>query len=227
MNSTTMTYKVKQLKTEKGYKNYSYIITDIATNKAAIVDPAWELDTVLKALEYLNADLKAILLTHSHSDHTNLVGPLSERFSPEVYISKKEMGYNNFVCPNLRLLNDLDEIELGNTVITAILSPGHTAGSLCYLLSNSLFSGDTIFIEGCGMCTPDGGDPEQLFETIQRIKRIVNPEVAVYPGHSYGKKPGYPLSYLCRENIYFLFEEKEMFISFRCRGNQPNLLSFK
>ncbi|MDP4180815.1 MAG: MBL fold metallo-hydrolase [Bacillota bacterium] len=222
-----VTYRIIALKAQKGLKNYSYIIVDSESNHAAIIDPAWELDGILETLYKYHAELKAILLTHSHSDHTNLVEPLYSRFDPKVFISPKEMKYCGFNNVELAFLNDMDIIMLGNTKITAIASPGHTDGGLCYLLSDSLFTGDTIFIEGCGMCTSDGGDPGQMYETINRIKSMVKPEVAVYPGHSYGKKPGYTLGYLCAENIYFLFDDKEMFINYRTRNNQTNLFSFK
>ena len=222
-----ISYKINQFKTNKGLKNYFYIITDIDTKQAAIVDPAWELDAIVDALAHLNVELKAILLTHSHDDHTNLVESLLERFNPDVYISRIETEYYNFKCSNLKPVDDMDVIRLGNTDITAIYTPGHTAGGLCYWLSNSLFTGDTIFIEGCGVCTDNGGDAAKMFDSIQKIKNIVNPEVNVYPGHSYGKRPGCKLSFLCEENIYFLFLEKEMFINYRTRSNQTNLLAFK
>ncbi|WP_268964163.1 MBL fold metallo-hydrolase, partial [Paenibacillus sinensis] len=79
---------------------------------------------------------------------------------------------------------------LGDTQITCILTPGHTYGSACYLTSDHLFTGDTVFIEGCGLCDTVGGDPEQMFHSIQRIKSAINPMVQIFPGHSYGKNPG-------------------------------------
>lgn len=221
------TYKIQIFKSNRGLKNYFYMITDIATRQAAVVDPAWELERLTSAIALLNVELKAILLTHSHADHTNLVEPLLERFDPEVVISKKEMDYYGYNCKNVRPVRDRDIIKLGKTEITTLLTPGHTVGSVCYLLSNSLFTGDTIFIEGCGMCTGNGGDAGNMFDSIQKIKSLVRPDVAVYPGHSYGKQPGYRLSHLLEENIYFLFKDKDVFIKYRTRGNQTNLLSFK
>nr|WP_092069014.1 MBL fold metallo-hydrolase [Dendrosporobacter quercicolus]NSL47312.1 MBL fold metallo-hydrolase [Dendrosporobacter quercicolus DSM 1736]SDL84789.1 Glyoxylase, beta-lactamase superfamily II [Dendrosporobacter quercicolus] len=209
------------------FKNYCYIIVDTATNLTAIIDPAWELDTIELALNKLNAKLVMILLTHSHPDHVDLVHPLLEKYQTQVVMSAKEINFYGFSCKNLTPIENNDFLKLGNTMIKCLLTPGHTAGSVCFLVSDSyLFTGDTIFIEGCGICNTDGGNAEEMYHSIQMIKKTVPPDILVYPAHSYGKKPGYPLSYLFKENIYFQINKLEHFIAFRMRKNQPNPLQF-
>jgi glyoxylase-like metal-dependent hydrolase (beta-lactamase superfamily II) len=223
----TQGYQLHQIKVSfLSFKNYIYFIVDNASKQAAIIDPAWELNSILNVLKELDVKLTTILLTHSHFDHTNMAESLSDRFNAQIYISKLESTYYNFQCKNQNYIKHLDKINLGQTLIHCLLTPGHTAGSTCFLLTNSLLAGDTIFIEGCGICDTPGGNPEEMFESIQLIKRIVNPEVKVYPGHSFGKKPGYSLDSLMRENIYFQIEKKEQFVSFRMRNNQKNLFKF-
>jgi hydroxyacylglutathione hydrolase len=208
------------------FKNYCYIIMDTTTNFTAIVDPAWELATIEKLLKEINANLVTILLTHSHFDHVNLVKPLLERYNPQVVMSAKEIDYYKFTCPNLIPIENGDSLKLGNTDIKCLLTPGHTAGSTCFLLSDSLFTGDTIFTEGCGSCNTVGGSPEEMYSSIQMIKNTVPPDIFIYPGHSYGKTPGHSLNHLLKENIYFHIDKLEHFISFRMRKNQSNLLNF-
>lgn len=208
------------------FRNYAYIIVDKTSRQTAIVDPAWELRTITERLEKLDVRLTTILLTHSHYDHVNLVNPLVDRFGAQVYMSAREIDYYHFTSKNLHSVQDQDVITLGESGITCLLTPGHTAGGICYFSAGSLFTGDTIFTEGCGICNGEGGSPEEMFETIQKIKNTVHPGVRVYPGHSYGKDPGYTLAHLMKENIYFLINKKNYFVDFRMRENQPDFFRF-
>lgn len=209
------------------WSNYTYIVLDKITNSAFIIDPSWELDKIVNQLNQLNVGLEAIFLTHSHMDHVNLVNPLVRIFNPTVYMSKAEIDYYKYRCSNLNALNDLDKVYVGSTEIESILTPGHTAGSMCYMLTESLFTGDTVFSEGCGMCYCDGGSAGQMFDSIQKLKAKLPVGIKVYPGHSYGKAPGQEMQQLIEENIYFLINDKEKFVNFRERKNQKGLLNFK
>lgn len=197
--------------------NYCYLIVDRSTKKAAIVDPAWRLEVITLALERLGAQLTMILLTHSHDDHVNLVNALSQLYQPAVYMTRQEIEYYNYDSPSLHSLEDYSSIRLGNTSVTCLLTPGHTAGSCCYLLSDSIFTGDTIFIEGCGICNLPGGNADAMFDSVQKIKMWVHNNVQVYPGHSFGKPPGARFSSLLEDNIYFLIYDRESFVKFRMR----------
>ncbi|PEU20728.1 MBL fold metallo-hydrolase [Bacillus wiedmannii] len=207
--------------------NFNYIVIDKLSKQAAIVDPSWDLELITRTCHELDVRLTKILLTHSHNDHVNLVDPIVKQFDTQVYMSAKEIEFYNFKCRNLNAIQDFNTIKLGETQISCLLTPGHTVGGTSYLLSHSLFTGDTVFIEGCGICTTIGGSPEQMFNSIQKIKSTIEPHVRIYPGHSYGKDPGYTMSYLLKNNIYFLIESKEQFIRFRMRNNQKNLFNFK
>lgn len=222
------TYQIYQLKVGSSkILNYTYILVDKISGQAAIVDPAWDLEGITNIFRELGSEPGIILLTHSHNDHVNLVDQLIDQFNSQVYMSAKEIDFYDFRCKNLHSIHNNDIINLGKTPITCLVTPGHTAGGICYLLADSLFTGDTIFIEGCGICTTVGGSPEQMFESIQSIKKVVEPHVRIYPGHSFGKKPGYSIDYLQKYNIYFQIESKEHFIKFRMRKNQKNLFNFK
>lgn len=221
-------FGVEVVKSRFGYmKNYSYVLYDRQYRRAAIIDPAWDIDAFANIVEDLQLHVTAVLLTHSHQDHVNLVEELVRRYHPVVYMSEREIRYYDYHCPNLRPLLDGEEILLGGGVISCMSTPGHSYGSMCYLTERHLFSGDTIFIEGCGMCSSRGADPYAMFESIQAIKQRVPAHLAVYPGHSFGKEPGYTLEYLEKNNIYFQFDEKQVFVRFRMRKNQPNWFAFQ
>jgi hydroxyacylglutathione hydrolase len=207
-------------------KNFCYIVIDTTTNFTAVIDPAWELETIEFFLKKINANLVKILLTHSHFDHVNLVKPLLKKYNPQVVMSSKEINYYNFRCDNLSPIDDGDLLKLGNTDIKCILTPGHTVGSTCFLVSDNLFTGDTIFTEGCGICSAYGGNPEEMYHSIQKIKKTISHSVRIYPSHSFGKSPGHSLSHLINENIYFQIEKIEHFIAFRMRKGQSDLFRF-
>lgn len=208
-------------------RNFNYVIIDNTSKHAAIVDPAWDQEEIVAVLEKHGVKLTSILLTHSHHDHVNLVSYLLKRYNPQVFMSAKEIDFYNFRCKNLNKVNHLDRINLGATPIYCLVTPGHTAGGVCFLTDQELFTGDTIFIEGCGICTCPGGCPEQMYESIQLIKRFVSPNVRIYPGHSFGRDPGYRLKEVMEDNIYFLIDKKDQFVSFRMRKNQKGLFAFR
>jgi glyoxylase-like metal-dependent hydrolase (beta-lactamase superfamily II) len=222
------TYDAFRLRVASGdVINYCYIIVDRQTNYAAVVDPAWDVEAIAGKLKETGAILKWILLTHSHEDHVDLVPELIRRYEPIVRMSRQEIEYYGFSCDNLISFQDGEKLSLGLTTVTCLVTPGHTYGSSCFLLSNDLFTGDTIFTEGCGMCTAKGGDAEAMYHSVQRMKRTVDSNVLVQPGHSFGKEPGHPIRHLHQNNIYFQFDRKEDFVSFRMRKNQSQKLLYQ
>ncbi|HDR8161556.1 MBL fold metallo-hydrolase (plasmid) [Bacillus cereus] len=215
------TYDIYPLRVcSKKIINYSYIIVDKSSRQAAIIDPAWELDTIQNKLDELGVKLFAIILTHAHYDHINLVKPLLLLHNPKVFMDEKEIEYYQFNSLNLNPIRNNEVIRLGETNITCIRTPGHTIGSCCYLLEQDCFTGDTVFIEGVGVCDLDGGCPEEMFYSIQRLKQIVPHNVRIYPGHRFGKSIGQPFRVLLKDNIYFLLEDIKFFIEFRMRKKQ-------
>jgi glyoxylase-like metal-dependent hydrolase (beta-lactamase superfamily II) len=206
--------------------NYTYLIIDLESRKAALVDPAWDKEKIVLTMRAHNAVLTSIFLTHSHFDHVNLVEPLVEQFGVNVYMSKIESDFYHFTCTNLSTISESDVIRIGNTMVSCLFTPGHTAGSSCYMLSNCLFTGDTMFTEGCGLCRSAGSSPIQMFRTLRRLKTQIASNMLIYPGHSFGEIPGQPFAELLQKNIYLQFTNEQKFIKFRMRENQPDSYSF-
>lgn len=223
----TSRYTVYPIRTESAYSiNYCYLLVDKATRQGALVDPSWEVDTILQRLNGLGVELTSILLTHSHFDHTNLAAAMVQRHrSAQVYMSRVEIEMYAFHCRNLHPLTDGDPIQVGETLLSSILTPGHTAGSMCFYTEGVMFTGDTIFTEGCGKCSPWGGSASQMYDSVQRIKAYPA-ETVIYPGHSFGAPPGQTLDYLQQNNIYFVIQTKDTFVQFRMREKQPAAMVF-
>jgi glyoxylase-like metal-dependent hydrolase (beta-lactamase superfamily II) len=223
-----MSHQIHPIKVQFAiFKNYSYILTDLATKETALIDPTWEFAKINSIITGLGLDLRAILLTHSHFDHVTLVKAFVKHYQPKVYMSAKEIAYYKYQCPNLCPVEQDSQIKLGETTVTCLETPGHSAGSMCFLLTDALFTGDTVFIEGCGMCDTPGGNPWQMYQSIRLIRERVAPDVAIYPSHSYGKQPGLPLSHLLTNNAYFRFASEAEFVAHRMRPRQKKLLDFK
>jgi hydroxyacylglutathione hydrolase len=209
------------------FVNYCYVALHERTRDAVVVDPAWELGTIERALAARGAWLRGILLTHAHEDHVNLADALATRHGCPVHMSEDEIECYGFRCSNLRPFRSEAPIRAGALEIEPIATPGHTKGAVCYRIGDDLFAGDTLFAEGCGLCVGRGADPDALFDSLQKLKARLGPATRIFPGHSYGVPPGQPFSSLLAGNIYLMFERRSHFVSFRMRPNQKGTMQFK
>jgi len=220
-------YELSIVKTQNdNFINYCYVIFDKNTKEALVIDPSWEIDKINNVILQNDLKLKWILLTHSHNDHTNLVNCLTEKYNSQVFISEFESLFYNYKCPNLNFVNDNENLFLGNMLCQCILTPGHTVGSMCFLIGDYIFTGDTLFTEGCGVCDGNGGSAEEMYYSIQKLKEIIKPNIKVYPAHSFGMTLGKKMIDLYDLNIYLNISAKDMFVDFRNRTN-TNTYAFK
>lgn len=220
------TYDIIYLKDTSLTKNNVYLIADKRTRSTAIIDPACDLKQISDIVSKLELKLEQVFITHSHEDHIRRVYDLVKLYDSKIYISRKEAEFYFFQCPNLMCFEDDENLTVGDTKVRCIITPGHTVGSACFLLDNSLFTGDTVFIEGCGICTGMGGSVKSMYQSFQRLKAEIEEHVMVYPAHTYHMLPGQSMEYVKRNNVYFCLEE-ERFIAFRMRKNQKSLFYFK
>ncbi len=170
--------------------NFVYLVEDRATGRAAVVDPAWEADRILELARERGLRITDVLLTHSHHDHVNALAEVLEAHDAEVHLLKPEAEFWGAHGLRPTLHHGGDVIELGATPVHVLHTPGHTPGSACYLLPGEhLLAGDTIFVFGCGRCDLRGGDPEQMFHTLRRLKSVLPDETVIHPGHHYAERP--------------------------------------
>jgi len=197
------------------WKNYIYFIGDAKTKEIAVVDPAWEADTIcLKAEEY-GLKISSVLLTHGHTDHVNALDPFLEKHNVPAYISKNEHMMYKPTHKNIVEIEDHQKIQIGNIEIECILTPGHTPGSQCFKYNNILLTGDTLFINGCGRCDLPGGDPNTMYHTLYDIIKKLPDDTVIYSGHQYGSVAFDTLKSQFKSNPYLNCSSKEEFLSTR------------
>lgn len=187
--------------------NNNYLLVD--NGEAVLVDCTGlipELDSVLKEL---NADLKAILLTHAHFDHIGGIVKLQAKHDCKVYLhedDKKTLDTTNdfmhavgmppMEIPNVDVwLKDGDKVKVGSEELEVIHMPGHTPGGVGYKIGNMLFSGDTIFMSSVGRTDLPGGDSDTLINTIKNKVFTLDDNTIIYPGHGTDTSVGFEKKY--------------------------------
>lgn len=166
----------------------TYLI--INDKKGIIVDPTIGLEKYIDDIKKF--DITAILLTHCHIDHI----ASAHLFDAPIYMSKidavniKDNRINlsdtfgiPFIFPSNNIIGLDDEVlSLNNLKIECILTPGHTSGGMCFLINDSLFSGDTLFQVGIGRTDFPTGNMNDLKKTLLKLKRLPQ-NTKIYPGH--------------------------------------------
>ena len=196
-------------------ENFVYLVEDTATGRTAVVDPAWDVDTIIKTASNLNLKITDILLTHSHNDHINGIEAVLNNANAEVHILKPEYEFWQHELDRPTLHHGGDEILLGDSTIKILHTPGHTPGSACYQLGNEIITGDTLFVFGCGRCDMSGGSPEQMYQTLKKMKERLPVDMLIHPGHNYSVQKTCTLSEQIEGNPFMHFDDKEEFINYR------------
>lgn len=174
----------------------SYLIIDTDTNEAALVDPGSDAHGLIFAIDKHGVNVKSILLTHGHFDHILALDEIKEYTKAKVYIHTLDniclknvnfslmshIGRDNTFDDADVMLEDGDEIKVGNTTVTVMHTPGHTAGSVAYITSAGIITGDTLFCESIGRTDFPGGDYDTIEESIHRLYAIEG-DAKIYPGH--------------------------------------------
>lgn len=214
-----MSVHVSTLRVSKNhFINYCYIVVNTENREASLIDPVWEPDTLERELNTLGAKPVNVFLTHAHSDHVNLVPYFIREHNCRIFITQTEADYYGFDVPNLFPITSENQLHFRGLTVKPIFTPGHTKGGVCYWIGDNLFTGDTLFTEGCGVCHVSGGSPEEMFHSLQRLKRIIPNETRIFPGHSYGKQPGQTMEHVVAKNYFMHINDLDMFIKFRMRS---------
>lgn len=208
------TYELLVLYHIGALENSIHFIFDKATKKCVIIDPACEASLFLDIIKEKDYELSSIWLTHWHLDHVNATAEIVANTGVEVYIGKNELKYLDKKI-NPILLNDNQQLNVGNTEAKVIYASGHSAGGVCYLLDGRIIVGDTLFIYGAGHCFLPGANPVEFYHTMQRIKNEVPDDTYIHCGHDYGSSLTTTMLQQKQGNPFLLIDNEDDFVRYR------------
>ncbi|BFM40868.1 MBL fold metallo-hydrolase [Synechocystis sp. LKSZ1] len=167
---------------DPGTSTYTYLIADIQTREAALVDAVLEqVERDTRLLRELGLALRYCLETHVHADHVTGAGQLKALTGCQTIVPQ----YAEVACAD-RQLHDDEEIWIGDISIKAIATPGHTDSHLAYLVNQThLLTGDALLIRGCGRTDFQSGNAGLLYDAITQRLFTLPGDTLVYPGHDY------------------------------------------
>jgi hydroxyacylglutathione hydrolase len=178
-----MTERIHQLKVGN-MANFTYVVADVQSRLAAIIDPSWDLQEIFQLLDEKNLKAKHIINTHSHFDH--VLG------NDEV---ARVTGATIIQHTNSQLRKDIsveesDVISIGSVRLRVLHTPGHSEDSICLVIDNeTVFTGDTLFVGTVGRMDLPGGNPKDMYLSLYGKVSALEDELTVYPGHDYGSSP--------------------------------------
>lgn len=160
--------------------NYAYLVAASGSNEAVVVDPS-EAAPVLAALARDGLKLVAILNTHHHWDHVGGNEELLAKLGPmPVYAHTSDFGR---VPKQTERVEEGVAFEVAGLTFRPLHVPGHTLGAVSYCVEDAVFTGDTLFVAGCGRLFE--GTPEQMFDSLAGKLAKLPPETRVFCGHEY------------------------------------------
>ena len=189
--------------------NSYFLVND--KNQAVVIDSGENYKKIKQVSEQYGFEIKAVLLTHAHFDHSGNAKKLQDD-GAKIYISKidapKLLNDDNLSSDFGRkfdyvtadyTFSDGDVLSVCDIEIKVIATPGHTDGSVCFMVDSALFTGDTLFLGSVGRTDFKSGDREQMVASIKKLFNL-NGNYTVYPGHD-------EFTTLDRERKYNIFAE--------------------
>ena len=203
-------------------QNFTYIVGSKSTREVAIIDPAWDIDALLNRIDEAGYTLTAALATHYHPGHVGgsfgrknvpgLAELMAER-PVKVYGHKLEIEGIKKVTElsdsDLKSVESGDTLALGDVEVEFLHTPGHTPGSQCFRIKNTLVSGDTLFVQGCGRVDLPGSDSEDMFRSLDKLKSLPD-DTLLLPGHNYSHVSNATMGEAKKINTHLNIKELEL-----------------
>jgi hydroxyacylglutathione hydrolase len=198
-------------------QNFVYLVGDSVARECVVVDPAWDIDTIVDTAAGDGMTITGALVTHTHQDHVG--GSLASwgmpgripgaeellgRVKAKVYVHKAEREFLTGFGSDLVKVDNHDTLQVGRLTLSFLHTPGHTPGSQCFLVDGRLISGDTLFIGSCGRTDLPGSDPSEMYYSLTQRLGALPDDTVLFPGHNYGG-PSSTIGREKRENAFMRF----------------------
>jgi hydroxyacylglutathione hydrolase len=191
---------------------FAYIVGDPESGEGLVIDPAANVDGIINAARENNTNIKYIVNTHGHLDHMTGNAEMKTKTGAQIIIHRddaelimftplplfKMHGAEKSPYPDI-IVNDGDEITVGNISLKVIHTPGHTLGGISLYAKGYVFTGDTLFVEAVGRTDFPGGSWPMMRHSITERLFTLPDDTIVMPGHNYGRMPS---STIGHEKLY-------------------------
>ncbi len=176
----------------------SYLVFDSELKEGVLIDAGDEAEKIAWLVDHFDIEVKGIYLTHGHFDHALAIRDLKEELGCGFYVHKADEGVLASVPSDAEFflgikvpalpepegwISDGQTIRVGKYYMKVIHTPGHTPGSVCFLLDRYVFTGDTLFAGSIGRTDLHGGSLELLLSSIKTRLLTLPEDFVVYPGH--------------------------------------------
>lgn len=163
----------------------AYIVYEEGTGHAVIIDPGDNAPDIIGLLREKKLEPALILLTHGHFDHTGAITAIQDAYGTPVAMHQNDHGLLAGSVPAtgaVKFVDGRDTLQGYDLDIQVLHTPGHSAGSVCYLINGCLFSGDTLFKGTIGRTDFPESSPQDMRRSLE-ILRTLPETTPVYPGH--------------------------------------------
>jgi glyoxylase-like metal-dependent hydrolase (beta-lactamase superfamily II) len=193
---------IKQIRLAR-MATFCYLLGDRTSRTCALIDPAFETGRVLEKADEGGYRITHIINTHAHSDHTAGNGAIKAATDAKILIHEQDaeqltkllnrtfsrvLGGKGSPKPDV-LLKGNDSIQIGESSLKVMHTPGHTPGGICLYTEGHVFTGDTLFVGAVGRTDLAGGSAQTLMTSIQEKIYTLPDDTIVWPGHDYGPFP--------------------------------------
>ena len=168
------------------YQTNCYIVWGEGETWCVVIDPGDCPEQILQATEEAGVKIDSVLLTHGHFDHVGGVRTLAARTGCRIYIHRKEELLPDQMTGGMLFFSNSysegDVLKIAGLEIQVLHTPGHTPGSVCLVVEDVMFAGDTLFAGSIGRTDVPGGDVADMKKTLSRLGNLPT-NYRVYPGH--------------------------------------------
>ena len=168
------------------YQTNCYIIHEENAKTCCIIDPGYSPEAVLDQVDELGLSVEAILLTHGHFDHVGGVKQIAAETGCDVYLCTEDLSMPPMMTAGplyyTKSYGEGSQLRLAGLDIAVLHTPGHTPGSVCLMVQEHIFSGDTLFAGSCGRTDLPGGDWATILKSLRRLSGLEG-NYWVHPGH--------------------------------------------
>ncbi|MDI6726332.1 MAG: MBL fold metallo-hydrolase [Smithellaceae bacterium] len=194
---------------------FAYLVGDEASGDALVIDPAANIDGLITEARNNKLNIKYIVNTHGHVDHTSGNKEMREKTGARIIVHEddaemlantpamilKMFGATASPPADIRV-KDGDDIAVGQVSLKVLHVPGHSPGSMALFYDGMVFTGDTLFVEAVGRTDLPGGSWEVMSRSIQERLFTLPDETTVMPGHNYGRMTSSSIGHEKRNNPY-------------------------